>query len=63
MSTVHERIEEIRKKKNIPKAVVAQHLGITPMGYHHISVGKNRLSVERMQIIAQLFEMDPKDLL
>lgn len=63
MIPVYQRVEEIRKQKKISKASIARSLGITPMGYHYISIGRTPLSTDRMQIIANVLGISSTDLL
>lgn len=63
MIPVHERIEQIRVQKGVPKAFLAKRLGITAMGYHYLSIGRSPISTDRLQIIAEALGVDPRDFL
>jgi transcriptional regulator with XRE-family HTH domain len=60
---VHERIERIRVQKGVTKAYLARKLGITPMGYHYLETGRSPISTERLQIIAEALDVDPREFL
>jgi transcriptional regulator with XRE-family HTH domain len=60
---VHERIEQIRVQKGVPKAFLARRLGITPMGYHYLATGRSPISTDRLQVIAEALGVDPRDFL
>ncbi|AYB39711.1 helix-turn-helix domain-containing protein [Brevibacillus laterosporus] len=63
MIPVHLRIEEVRKRKGITKSSLAKKIGISPMGYHYLSIGRNPISTDRLQIIAKELNTDPRDFL
>lgn len=63
MIKVHERVEEIRKEKRVPKAELARHLGMTAMGYHHLSTGRTPINTDRLQIIAEVLGVPASEFL
>lgn len=63
MIPVNERIEQIRINKGITKAYMARKLGMTSMGYHYLATGRSPISTDRMQIIAEALEVDPREFL
>jgi transcriptional regulator with XRE-family HTH domain len=56
---VHLNVEKIRKAKGITKTHIAKKLGMTLQGYSHITSGTVRLDVERLKVIALIFNVDP----
>ena len=56
---VYENIERLRKAKGITKTRMAHSLGISLMGYVHLSKGHVRLDVDRMIAIGAILEVDP----
>ena len=63
MILVHDRIRQIRKQKGVTKAFVARALGLTAMGYHHLESGRSPISTDRLQIIAKVLSVDPREFL
>ncbi|WP_206922574.1 helix-turn-helix domain-containing protein [Alicyclobacillus suci] len=59
MGTVKENVERIRKAKGVTKTFLAKKLGMSVMGYIHITSGDVRLDTERLQVIADVLDVDP----
>ncbi len=57
MNDVLRNIKVIRKLKNLSQTQMAERLGIVVSGYGKIENGKIGLSIERLQKIAEVFEM------
>jgi transcriptional regulator with XRE-family HTH domain len=58
-----ERIRKVRTQKNLSQEYVASFLGIDTSSYHRLERGVSPLTVERLELIAQAFEIDLGDFL
>ncbi|NOU95318.1 helix-turn-helix domain-containing protein [Paenibacillus sp. LMG 31456] len=56
---IYENIERLRKVRGITKTKLAKELDISLQGYRHIAYGNVRLDVERLQVIAKFFNVEP----
>lgn len=63
MIQVHQRIEKLRIHKGVTKSFLAKKIGISAMGYHHLSTGRNSISTNRLQIIAEALGVPPEEFL
>jgi transcriptional regulator with XRE-family HTH domain len=63
MIQVHERIEKTRVEKGVTKAFLAKKLGMTPMGYHYIAIGRNSISTNTLQVLADALGVPAEDFL
>jgi transcriptional regulator with XRE-family HTH domain len=57
------RIKEIRTKKNIQQAEIAQAISLTTTAYNRIENGKTQLSVNNLFAIANALQIDVIELL
>jgi transcriptional regulator with XRE-family HTH domain len=56
-------LKKLREDRHISQEAVAFNLKITQSTYAKIEAGKTKLSVERLQEIANYFQVDIKDLM
>lgn len=57
MSKFNERIKELRNKKNISQAVIAEYLGITKQAYSLYETGKREPDYETLLKIGEYFNV------
>ena len=57
------KIERIRKLKGYSQVEVAEKLFISPRAYSDIENDKTKLDLERLESLANIYEMDQLDLL
>lgn len=57
MSKFNERIKELRNKKNISQAVIAEYLGITKQAYSLYETGKREPDYETLLKIGEYFSV------
>ena len=62
-SRINENIKTIRELKNYTQEYMALRLNITQAGYSRIEKGSNRLSFEKLEEIAAVFEMDVRKII
>lgn len=55
---VNKNIAKIREAKSVTKTAIARYLGISLQAYRFLESGKTRLDVERLQLIANLLNVD-----
>ncbi|WP_394261214.1 helix-turn-helix domain-containing protein [Moraxella boevrei] len=60
---IQEKIRFLRQQKNLTQEQVAELLDLTPQAYSKIEQGKTRLNIERIQQIANIFNIDITDLI
>lgn len=58
-----EKIRFLRQQKGLTQEQIAELLDVTPQAYSKIEQGKTRLSIERIQQIANIFNIDITDLI
>jgi transcriptional regulator with XRE-family HTH domain len=64
MSTrINDNIKIIRELKNYTQEYMALRLGITQAGYSKIEKGSSTVSFEKLEEIAQVFEMDVRNII
>lgn len=61
MSSVHMRIEEIRKRKGVTKTHIARRCNKTTAWYCGIASGRRKLNVDSLQLIANALGVTVKD--
>lgn len=52
-----EKIEQIRKERNIQKGVFAKNIGMSAMAYSRLSNGQSKLTVETLVSIAKYLKI------
>lgn len=57
------KIKQLRELKNLKPQYVAEQLGITPRQYSKIESGETQLTVQRVNEISRILDVDPMDLL
>lgn len=62
MKTI-EKIRYIREKHNLTQEQMANELGLSTNGYANLERGETRLSVDRLEKIANIFGVDVTELL
>ena len=62
MKTI-EKIRYIREKQNLTQEQMANELGLSTNGYANLERGETRLSVDRLEKIANIFGVDVTELL
>ncbi|GEM_PF-2000937 len=63
-ASIFHKIRKERDKRGYTQESMAHDLGITPKAYQNIETGKNKsITLERLQKIADIFEMDLVSLL
>lgn len=55
---IHEKIEQVRRRKGVTKTHIANKCGKTPTWYTDISNGRRGISVEALEQIANALEVD-----
>jgi len=61
MKPIHERIEEVRKRKGVTKTHIAKRCDRSTAWYHGISTGRRKPTVESLEMIAEALEVDIKN--
>lgn len=56
---IYENVEKVRLSKGVTKSHLAKKLGMSAMGYHHISTGATKLDVDRLRTIAETLGVGP----
>lgn len=59
---IEEKIKSIRELKNYTQGYMAEELGITQAAYSKIESGQTKLTVSKINDIAQIFDMPVEDL-
>lgn len=59
---VHETIRKIREINQFTQEEVAERLGISVNGYSKIERGKTKITLDKLEQIAELFKMNVADL-
>ncbi|ABQ06123.1 helix-turn-helix transcriptional regulator [Flavobacterium johnsoniae] len=62
-SRINDNIKIIRELKNYTQEYMALRLGITQAGYSKIEKGSSTVSFEKLEEIAQVFEMDVRNII
>ncbi len=62
MSTLAERLRELRKLHKLKQKDVADILGMTESGYGYYEQGRNKPSIESLQILAKKYDVTLEDL-
>lgn len=57
------KIKQIREQKNLSQEQIAERLQMSPSGYAKIERGETRLHLDKLQQIAQVFNIDVFDLM
>lgn len=57
------KIRQIRELKNITQEHIAQQLGISTRAYSKIESGETQLTIQRVNEISRVLDVDPMDLL
>ena len=57
------KIKQIRELKNITQEYVAQKLGLSTRAYSKIESGETQLTINRLNEISAIFEIDPMEIL
>lgn len=60
---IWEKIKMLRLSKNLTQDYVAFYLDITQPAYHKIECGKTKLSFERLEQLAKLYELNVIDII
>lgn len=55
---IHNKIKQIRRRRNYTKTFMAKKLGLSLQGYRHIENGTVRISAERLLAISKILEVD-----
>ncbi len=63
MSFAYHRLKEIRRSKRLSQQEVADFLEIDTTSYGRMERGERRLTVERLEKLATLFECSPAEIL
>jgi len=59
---IEEKIKSIRELKNYTQGYMAEELGITQAAYSKIESGQTKLTMSKINDIAQIFDMPVEDL-
>ena len=59
---ITDKIRDLRMQKNLSQEYVASFLGIDTSSYHRLERGVSPLTVQRLELIAQAFEISLSDL-
>jgi len=57
------KIKQIRELKNFTQEYVAQKLGLSTRAYSKIETGETQLTINRLNEISAIFEIDPMEIL
>lgn len=60
---VQDKIRAVRQQQDLSQEQVAEMLDLTPQAYSKIEQGKTKLSIDRIQQIANIFNIDITDLI
>lgn len=60
---VHEKIRTLRELNNLTQEEIAEKLSISTSGYSKIERGETRLNIERLQQLADIFQVNIFDLI
>ncbi len=63
MMTIQEKIRSLREKNDLTQADMAERMNLSQNGYAKIERGDTQLKLEKLEQIANLFEMDLIELL
>jgi transcriptional regulator with XRE-family HTH domain len=58
---ITDKIRDVRVQKNLSQEYMASFLGIDTSSYHRMERGVSPISIQRLELIAQAFEMSLKD--
>ncbi|OOF70742.1 helix-turn-helix domain-containing protein [Rodentibacter caecimuris] len=61
--SVHRKLKEIRESQHLSQENVAEKLNMSPSGYAKIERGETKLYLEKLEQIAQVFNVDVTDLI
>ncbi len=59
----HTKIKQIRELKNFTQEYVADRIGLSTRAYSKIESGETQLTVNRLNEISEILEIDPIELL
>lgn len=59
----HEKIRQKREEKKWSQEYMATQLGLSPNGYAKIERGETKLTLQRLNELAEIFEVDGMDLI
>lgn len=59
----HEKIRTLRETRNLTQEEMAEKLDMTTGGYGKIEQGKSAINIDRLQQIANIFQIDVCELL
>lgn len=59
----HIKIKQLRELKNFTQESIADHLGISIRAYSKIETGETQLTINRLNEISKVLEVDPIELL
>lgn len=59
----YEKVRKLRKDNHLTQEKMAEELHLTPSSYAKIERGETKISIERLQQIANIFNVDIKELL
>ncbi len=60
---IGDKIKEVRQRKNLSQAEVAERLNISQSTYAKIEQGASRMDVDRLMALAEIFETEVHELL
>ena len=60
---IHDKIRIMREKNKLSQEEVAEKLNMSPSGYAKIERGETKLYLEKLEQIAQVFNIDMTDLI
>ena len=60
---IQEKIRLLRHQQNLTQEQVAEKLDITPQAYSRIEQGKTKINIDRLQQLANIFDIDITDLM
>ncbi|MBX2948040.1 MAG: helix-turn-helix transcriptional regulator [Crocinitomicaceae bacterium] len=63
IENAHIKIKQIRELKNYTQEHVAAHLGLSNRAYSKIESGETQLTINRLNDISEILEVDPIELL
>lgn len=61
--TVQSNIRHLREQKNLTQEQMAEKMGMSKNGYTKIERGETQLKIEKLEQIANIFNVDIQDLL
>ena len=59
----HEKVREMREKHQMTQEQMAEKLHLTPSSYAKLERGETAIKIERLQQIANIFNIDASELL